>query len=236
MNTLFDFITMTKGVEYIIAIVFMVGFIVFWRFVTQTGVQPVTARVSELARGIRDTIAGFLVPEWAYFHPGHAWVRVDENNVATVGLDDFAQKLVGKIDAVRLPTIGSSIRQGEKGWSLEVNSQPIDMISPVDGEIISVNEELFKSPQTVNADPYGKGWLMKVRAPRMSANVKSLLSGNLAKRWIEEAREALLSRGNYDIGLVYQDGGLPIDGMARNVDPSNWDSIAKEFFLITEEV
>ena len=235
MHTLFDFITMTKGVEYIIAIVFMFGFIVFWRFVTQTQVQPASVRVSELARGIRDTIAGFFVPEGAYYHPGHAWVKVDENNVATVGLDDFAQKLVGKIDAVHLPEVGSSVRQGEKGWSLEANSRPIDMISPVDGEILSVNTELARSPETVNADPYGKGWLMKIRAPRVSANLKSLLSGNLAKSWIEEARERLLSRGNYDVGLVYQDGGLPVEGMARNVDPDHWDTIAKEFFLVTEK-
>ena len=234
MNTLFDFITMTKGVEYIIAIVFMFGFIVFWRFVTQTQVQPVTERVSELARGIRDTVQGFLVPENAYFHPGHAWVRVDDKNVATIGLDDFAQRLLGKIDTVHLPGVGSELRQGERGWALEVGSRPVDMLSPVDGEVLSVNEELINSPETANTDPYGKGWLMKVQAPRISANVKGLLSGNLAKKWIEEARENLLSRGNYNIGLVYQDGGLPVDGMARNVDPDNWDRIAKEFFLITE--
>ena len=76
---------------------------------------------------------------------------------------------------------------------------------------------------------------MKVRAPRISANVKSLLSGNLAKRWVEEARENLLSRGNYELGLMYQDGGLPVDGMARNLDPDKWEDIAKEFFLISEE-
>ena len=234
MHTLFDFITMTKGVEYIIAIVFMVGFIVFWRFVTQTQVQPVTAKVSELARGIRDTIAGFLVPEGAYFHPGHAWVRVDENNVATVGLDDFAQKLVGKIDALHLPQVGSQLRQGDRGWSLEVSSRPISMLSPVDGEVLSVNEDLVTSPETANSDPYGKGWLMKIKTPRMSANLKNLLSGNLARRWIEEARENLLSRGNYDLGLVYQDGGLPIDGMARNLDPVGWDTLVQEFFLTAD--
>ena len=234
MNTLFDFITMTKGVEYLIAIAFMFGFIFFWKFVTQTRVQPVSERVSDLARDIRDTIAGFLVPEGAYFHPGHAWVRVDEKNIATVGLDDFAQKLVGKIDAVNLPNVGSNLKQGEMGWSLEANSRPINMLSPVDGEVLSVNEDLITSPETANADPYGKGWLMKVRSPRISANVKNLLSGNLAKRWIEEVRENLLSRGNYNLGLVYQDGGLPIDGMARNLDPEGWDKLAQEFFLTTE--
>lgn len=231
MHTLLDYTARTLGIEYLIAIVFLAGFVVYWRFLT----GPERVRVSEVVRRIRDVIGGFVVPDQVYYHQGHAWVRVDDKNVATVGLDDFAQKLVGKIDAVHLPDIGSAVRQGEKGWSLEVDSRPIDMLSPVDGEILSVNEELINSPETTNADPYGKGWLMKVRAPRVSANVKSLLSGSLAKRWIEEARENLLSRGNYDLGLMYQDGGLPVDGMAKNLDRERWDEVAKDFFLISED-
>lgn len=235
MHTLLDFMSLTKGVEYLIAIAFMVGFILFWKFVSQTRVQPVSARVADLAREIGETVGGFLLPGGAYFHPGHTWVRIDDNNIATVGLDDFAQKLVGRIDAVHLPDVGSTVRQGEKAWSVEADSRPIDMLSPVDGEILSVNGKLTSSPETLNADPYGKGWLLRVRAPRISANVKNLLSGNLARRWIEEARENLLSKGGYDVGLVYQDGGLPIDGMARNLDQQGWDAIAKEFFLVSDE-
>ncbi|UCE17802.1 MAG: glycine cleavage system protein H [Gemmatimonadota bacterium] len=231
MNTLLDYMTRTLGIEYLIAVVFIVGFVLYWRFLT----GPEQMRVREVIRRIRDVVGGFVLPDHVFYHQGHAWARIDDKNVATIGLDDFAQKLVGKIDAVHMPGVGSPLRQGEKGWSLEVNSRPIDMLSPVDGEILSVNEELINSPETVNTDPYGKGWLMKVRAPRISANVKSLLSGDLAKRWIEEARENLLSRGNYELGLMYQDGGLPVDGMARNLDPERWDTIAKEFFLITEE-
>lgn len=235
MHTLYDFITMTKGVEYLIAIAFMFGFIVFWKFVTQTRVQPAVERVSDLVRGIRDSVAGFFVPENAYYHPGHAWVRIDDKNVATIGMDDFAQRLVGNIDTIQLPGVGSNVRQGEKGWSLEVESRPIEMLSPIDGEVLAVNEEIMNSPAAVNADPYGKGWLMQIHAPRMSANVKNLLSGNLAKRWIEEARAHLLSMGGNNLGLVYQDGGLPVEGMAKSVNPDRWDTIAKEFFLISEE-
>jgi hypothetical protein len=87
----------------------------------------------------------------------------------------------------------------------------------------------------VNADPYGKGWLMQIHAPRISTNVKNLLSGNLAKRWIEDARENLLTMGGNNLGLVYQDGGLPVEGMAKSINPEKWDSIVRDFFLIAEE-
>ncbi|MDZ7260703.1 MAG: glycine cleavage system protein H [candidate division KSB1 bacterium] len=235
MHTLIDFISMTKGVEYLIAIAFMLGFILFWRYLTQPAVQPVRVSLPNWAAGIRDVIGGFLVPEGLYFHQGHTWMRYDGNNVATVGLDDFAQKLVGKIDTVHLPNIGSQVRQGEKGWTLEVDSRPIDMLSPVDGEVLSINEEVTHSPGAINRDPYGKGWLMKIRTPRILANSKSLLSGNLSKKWMEQVRENLLSRLDYNLGLIYQDGGVPVDGMAKNLDPDKWDEIVKEFFLTSEE-
>jgi hypothetical protein len=75
---------------------------------------------------------------------------------------------------------------------------------------------------------------MKIESPRFSANKKQLLSGALAGKWMEEVREKLLSKMNYNLGLVYQDGGLLVDGMARNLDRDKWDEIAKEFFLILE--
>ena len=74
---------------------------------------------------------------------------------------------------------------------------------------------------------------MEVETPRFRVNKNQLVSGNLAKRWMEEVRERLLSKMNDNLGLVYQDGGLLVDGMAKHLDKENWDEIAKEFFLIS---
>lgn len=77
---------------------------------------------------------------------------------------------------------------------------------------------------------------MKLHTPRLSANLKNLLSGRLAKRWTEEARGQLFSRMNdYNLGLALQDGGVLVDGIAKNLEPEGWDTLAKEFFLTTEE-
>ena len=150
-----------------------------------------------------------------------------------VGVDDFAQKLVGKINAIQVPGIGSTIHQGDKGWTLEVDSKTIDMLSPVDGKVVAINEKIVNSPENINKYPY-VSWLMKVESPRFSANKKQLLSGALARKWMEEVRENLLSRMSYNLGLVYQDGGLLVDGMARSLDKDKWDEIVKDFFLISE--
>jgi len=107
------------------------------------------------------------------------------------------------------------------------------MLSPVDGKVIAINEKIVNSPEDVNQSPY-ESWLMKVESPRFSANKKQLLSGALAAKWMEEVRENLLSRMSPELGLVYQDGGLLVDGMAKSLDQDKWDEIARDFFLVSE--
>jgi glycine cleavage system H lipoate-binding protein len=168
-----------------------------------------------------------------YYHRGHSWVIPESGHVVRVGIDDFARKLVGKIDAIKLPKVGSEVTQGEKAWSLLVGSKSADMLSPVDGKILEINEDLLCSPESISKDPYGESWLMKVQAPNISTNLKHLLSGRLARKWMEGVKENLFARMNYNLGAVSQDGGVPVDGIARNLNRERWDEIAKEFFLIS---
>ena len=164
-----------------------------------------------------------------YYHQGHSWAIPESGNLVRVGIDDFAQKLVGRIDAITCPPIGSEVTQGAKGWTLLANSKPIDMLSPVDGTVVDINESLLGSPEGISSDPYGNSWLMKVQVPKLSSNLKSLLSGGTARKWMEEVSANLLSRANYHLGPVSQDGGAPVDGIARSLDRERWDEIAREF-------
>jgi glycine cleavage system H protein len=71
-------------------------------------------------------------------------------------MDDFAQKLVGKPNTINLPEVGSQIEQGSSGWKLGFGSTSIDMMSPVNGEVVKINEEVLKSPDLVNQDHTGR--------------------------------------------------------------------------------
>jgi len=128
----------------------------------------------------------------------------------SVGLDDFAQKLVGKVDSIDLPSVGSRLIQGEKGWVLRAGDQAIPMLSPLDGEVVAVNEEAARSPEIVHEDPYGKGWLLKVRPARLAANRTNLLTGRLAKKWTDEALYGLRYTMGGNLGPLYQDGGTTL--------------------------
>lgn len=216
----------TKGIEYLLVIGFLVLFILFWRLLASPA-KTVFRAAEKFIPAINEW---FNLPEEIYYHLGHTWAADERKNLVRVGIDDFAQRLLGKINAVKVPSIGSTVNQGEKGWTLEVDSKKIDMLSPVDGKVVEINEKIVDSPENINKYPY-VSWLMKVESPRFSVNKKQLLSGTLAKKWMEEVKENLLSRMGYNFGLVYQDGGSLVDGMAKNLDRDKWDDIARDFFL-----
>ena len=103
-----------------------------------------------------------LVPEDLFYSEEHEWLRL-EDDVAIVGITDFAQDQLGDIVYVDLPTVGSSIEVGAVVGELESTKSVSDVYSPVSGEVIAVNPELEGSEELINSDPYGEGWLFKVR-------------------------------------------------------------------------
>lgn len=220
----------TKGIEYLFVITGLLSFAFFLRFLKRPAVA-VYREAEQLVSAIGDWFR--LPAEGVYFHQGHSWAAPEDGKVVRVGMDDFAQKMLGKIDAIKFPKVGSQVTQGEEAWSLLVGSKSIEMLSPVDGEIVEINEKLLSSPESIAEDPYGQSWLMKVRTPKVSSNLKNLLTGDLARKWMDGVRENLQARMNYNLGAVYQDGGVPVDGIARSLDREKWDEIVKDFFLIS---
>ena len=220
----------TKGIEYIIVMVFLAGFIYFSRYLSHRAPAP-----AEASARPRSFVDYFRVPDGYLFHQGHTWFRKEGREVVTVGLDDFAQKVLGRIDEVGLPHAGTRVSQGEKGWTLTVDSRIIPMISPVDGEVVAVNAAALRNPRVVNEDPYGSGWLLKVRATKLSANARNLLSGNVARRMVEESLNGIRLQSGESLGMVYQDGGVPVSGMAKALYGERWDGAVRELFLTQGE-
>lgn len=227
-----DIFTMisAKTAEYLIAVTFLVLFIPFWRFVNG-GRFAEQAQASEAQTWLGDLVGWFMVPGWLHFSPGHAWVGAPEGDLVPIGMDDFAQKLVGRTSEIRLPEIGSHVAQGERGWTLCVDGKGVDMLSPIDGTVVAVNEKVKASGGPNGCDPYREGWLLKVKPSRLDANLKLLLSGQLARRWMEDVGDKLGSMMSMDLGQVYQDGGLPINGIARGLEHEKWDEVCRSFFL-----
>ncbi|MEL7639212.1 MAG: glycine cleavage system protein GcvH [Solidesulfovibrio sp.] len=102
----------------------------------------------------------------------HEWVRV-EDEIAVIGITDFAQEQLGDITYVELPSVGDMLEAGQEMGSVESVKAASELYCPVSGEVIEVNEELESTPEKVNTDPFGEGWMLRLR---LTAEPADLLS------------------------------------------------------------
>ncbi len=219
-----------RQAEYIIALLGLFGFIAFWRLLNGPSARPGAA--AEAAGSFAHRLAGFLAPPDVMFHPGHAWARVESSDTVLVGMNDFAAKLLGSADSISLPKPGSKVKQGSLGWGFKTDSRVIHMLSPVEGEVIEVNDAVANSPGAAFEDPYGSGWLFKVKSSNLTSNTKNMIPTAMVGEWFESLRQSLSGRGSSKPGEpMYADGGEPVRGIARAVEPERWDELAREFFL-----
>ena len=101
-------------------------------------------------------------PENLKYTKDHEWIRV-EGDTGIVGITEYAQGELGDVVFVELPQIGKQVKQGESFGTIEAVKAVSDLYSPLSGEVIEANAELEKTPELVNKDPYGKGWIMKLK-------------------------------------------------------------------------
>ena len=122
------------------------------------------------------------VPQNLKYTKDHEWVSVD-GDIATIGITDFAQSELGDIVYVEIETEGETLDQEEVFGSVEAVKTVSDLFMPVSGEIIEFNGDLDKDPELVNSDPYGKGWMIKVKISDAS-QVDGLLTADQYKELI----------------------------------------------------
>ncbi len=223
-----------KMIEYVLGLIFLVLFVPFWRYVF--GGTPVEAAVpAHRTAPANGPAEWFAVPPDRLFHRGHAWAQPSAAGLVTVGLDDFAAKLTGSALSFTLPDVNAQVTQGEAGWRMQAEGRTVDMLSPIDGTVVEVNPALRANPETAHLDPYGRGWLFRVQPKRLRANVTNLIAGSVARKWMEEVADGLRARVAPGLGALAQDGGVPVAGMAKSIDPENWDKLARVFLLTDGE-
>ena len=122
------------------------------------------------------------IPSNLKYTKDHEWVLID-GDVATVGITDFAQKELGDIVYVEVETLDQTLDKDEVFGTVEAVKTVSDLFLPLTGEIIEFNEVLERTPEDVNADPYGKGWMVKIKIAN-TAEIAELLSSDDYKKLI----------------------------------------------------
>ncbi|MCX8169388.1 MAG: glycine cleavage system protein GcvH [Candidatus Methanomethylicia archaeon] len=115
-----------------------------------------------------------IVKEGLYYSKDHEWVKVGNGKVI-IGISDYAQNELRDIVYVELPPIGKKVKQFERLCSIESVKAVSDIYSPVSGEVIEVNRKLESSPELLNKDPYGEGWIAVIKAEKLDEELKNLM-------------------------------------------------------------
>jgi len=126
----------------------------------------------------------YVVPENLYYTKEHEWLKI-EDDTATMGITDYAQKSLHEIVFVDLPEIKRKVRQMEPIGTVESVKAVSEIYTPISGEIIEVNKELNEKPELVNQDPYGKGWMAKIRPENLDNEIKNLLTPQQYREYLK---------------------------------------------------
>jgi len=173
---------------------------------------------------------GFEIPKGYCFHPGHTWVYDEGRQNARVGIDSFAASLFGKIDRIDIAGMNRWLRQGQKVCTITSGEVTADLLSPVEGVVVSINHELQKDPGLVAKDPYKDGWLCVIKSPEINVNLKNLLQDSIVPSWMQNNTRRLQSFAA-PLGAATADGGLPVRGILAKLDSETRQKMIRELLL-----
>lgn len=125
------------------------------------------------------------VPEDLLYAENHEWVKREDDGTLRVGITDYAQDALGDVVFVDLPEVGRDLGSGEPFGEIESTKSVSDIYSPTNGEVVAVNEKLEDTPELVNQDPYGAGWMIQLR-PTPDADLDHLMAAAAYKEHIAE--------------------------------------------------
>lgn len=134
-------------------------------------------------------IEGYILPDELYYTKDHTWARVEDDGTVTVGMDAFGAKAAGNIEFIDLPMEEDEFESGEAFGSLESAKWVGGLLMPVGGTIIAVNEKIEDELNLLSEDPYGEGWIIKIRPTNLKEDLKALVHGDGVGPWLKKEIE-----------------------------------------------
>lgn len=204
-------------------------------------VQWRKAKKEHVSRNLADQLvpaeafADLAVPANLFLDTGHTWVEVQPSGRAMIGLDGFAQKLIGRIDDVVLPEVGKQVKRGDVLFAVKQDNRRAAFASPIDGQVAMVDRELPWHPEMIQSDPYREGWICSVKPKNLAKNLKQLVAAEEAREWLKnEGRRfqeffAAQTVDNFQLGQVLQDGGQLTGGVLEFADDATWKQFSEMF-------
>lgn len=178
---------------------------------------------------------GYRVPQGVFFAPGHTWLHLEESGTARLGVDDFAQSIVGDIDEMITREPGETVRKGDTILQVRHGDRAVAFRSPVDGVIRDVNTDVLGRHEILSMEPHAASWIYRIKPDDTSSLLDGMMLGTAAKEWLRREASRLkvflstISPEHPVLGTTMQDGGLPGYGLIDFVDDKEWTMLREKF-------
>jgi len=228
-NNIFE----TKGIEYLIIIAFLVIIVPFWIIINNQ--LEVKMHINK-ALGI--LTAGILrIPQGLFYSKNHTWAHLMKSGDAKVGLDDFLLHITGDVRFANLKNPGDLINKGDLMAEVVQNGKVLKINSPLSGKIVDFNFSLKDNPGIINIDPYGEGWIYKIKPNRWVEETNSYYLAEEAVTWSKRELERFKDFMAESVKkyspeasmLILQDGGELCDKPLSELPSEVWQDFQKSF-------
>jgi glycine cleavage system H protein len=172
------------------------------------------------------------IPEGIALARNHTWIRKEADGTFTLGVDGFLTRTAGAFSRITLPATGNVVTHAKPGIALCNREKLIGLQSPVVGRVVQVNDAVQNDPDLVRRDPYGKGWLVKVRAfSELDKSAQFLVRrpAEWLKQQFESAADFLLARTAAPAIVTMRDGGLVTEGALQEFGAEVWEEFGRTF-------
>ncbi|MDE3057709.1 MAG: hypothetical protein KGJ59_07115 [Bacteroidota bacterium] len=221
----------------------MVALFVIGTIITCVLIEYVRGRTKQHALALQPVQAHngqpdrFLLPRGYFLSKCHAWAELLFSGNVRVGADDFAQKLVGTIDAVAVAPLGSEIKKGESLFAIRQGHRTLSFPSPFSGKISKINSQLLDSPSLLKEAPYFDGWIAVIEPTNFSSELKFLAIAEDAAKWLRTEVSRFRNFLNNErtagaaipAGATLLDGGIPMNGVLQTTSDTTWKEFEQEF-------
>jgi glycine cleavage system H protein len=177
-----------------------------------------------------------LVPDNVELATNHTWYRANVDGTTTVGIDGLLSHVIGGIEGVLAPRIGQEVTPVLASIAVGVRGRSMKLSSALSGKVVDVNDEIFENPSLVLSDPYGKGWLMRVRTSQRHREDSGLFAVESPREWLRHqtalVRDFIAMHGSQGTPAMLQEGGLPVQGVLQQFDQRLWDEFSRSFVFL----
>lgn len=176
------------------------------------------------------SVKGIDIPQGVYLHPGHVWVRLEEDGGVRVGLDDFARRVLGPADSVEAPLVGKVVTRNQTAFRVFRKDEIADFLAPVSGVVTDINPGLRKAGDAAHEDPYGSGWVMRLHSDSLRQDLQGLMIGDESRGFLNGEVDRLFQVIEETAGPLAADGGMLGNDIFGNLPGIGWERLNREFF------